>query len=337
MSVSDPCWKAMQRRNFIAGLSSAFWAAATRAEQFAAARKVGLLMSSRGDDSYGQRQLKSFSFALGQLGWIDGHNVALMIRWSGGEPRLAEQYASELVELAPDVIVAGSTIGLDAARSATKKIPILFVGVSDPVAGGFVDSLAKPGGNITGFTSFDLETGGKWLEILKSVVPTASRIGVLMDPDYTGYMTRWLAMEEIGRTFGIELTQVAIRARADVENAIAEFAREPNGALIVFSSALTTANSRLIVGLVEKYRLPTIYPFSFFVAEGGLMSYGLDSTDLYSRSASYVDRILRGSSPADLPIQRPTKFEMVINLKTAAALGLSIPDKLLLMADEVIE
>jgi putative tryptophan/tyrosine transport system substrate-binding protein len=327
----------MRRREFIAGFCSVCWAAAAGAEQPGPVRKIGLIMPSRAEDAQGQRQFKHFNFGLERLGWINGRNISLFVRWSGGEPSLAKQFANELVRLEPELIVAGSTIGLEAARSATSKIPIVFVAVSDPVAAGYVKSLASPGGNITGFSSFDIETGGKWLEILKEVVPTASRVGILMDPDYAGYITRWRAMAELGPSFGVELSQVAIQARGDIEEAISAFAKEPKGALIVFSSALTSANSGLIVNLADRYRLPTIYPFAFYVKKGGLISYGIDTVDLFERSASYVDRILRGTKPADLPIQRPTKFEMAINLKTAKALGIAVPQTLLIEADEVIE
>lgn len=327
----------MQRREFIAGFCSICWAAAARAEQSGPVRKIGLIMPSRVGDIRGQRQFIQFNSGLERLGWIDGRNVSLVVRWSGGEPSLAKEFADELVRLEPELIVAGSTIGLEAARSATSKIPILFVAVSDPVAAGYVKSLAKPGGNITGFSSFDIETGGKWLEIVKEVVPSTSRVGVLMDPDYPGYVMRWRGLVELGPSLGVELSQVAVRASGDIESAISAFAKEPNSALMVFSSALTSANSGLIVNLVDRYRVPTVYPFAFYVKQGGLISYGIDTVDLFEQSAIYVDRILKGTKPADLPIQRPTKFEMVINLKTAKALGLKIPDKLLLAADEVIE
>jgi putative ABC transport system substrate-binding protein len=329
----------MLRREFITLVGfAAAWSCTARAQQQSGPiRKIGLLMSAHEGDPQGARQLKNFRSALERFGWADGHNVSLVVRWSGGEPLLAKQYADELVGLAPDLIVAGSTIGLDAARSATGKIPILFVAVSDPVAAGYVDSLARPGGNITGFSSFDVETGGKWLEIVKEAVPSVSRVGVLMNPDYAGYMARWRAMEKLGPSFNVSLSVVAIRIGADIENAMAGFAKEPNGALIVFSSALTTANSALIVDAATTYRLPTIYPFAFFAKQGGLISYGIDTPDLFQRSASYADRILRGTSPRDLPVQEPTKFELVINLKAAKALGLAIPPTLIARADEVIE
>ena len=326
----------MRRREFIAWLCSALWAPAVRSEQ-SGTPKIGVIMPSRADDARGQRQLKQFNVGLARLGWIDGRNVSVIVRWSGGEPRVANQYADELVHLKPELIVAGSTIGLEAARSATRKIPIVFVAVSDPVAAGYVDSLERPGGNITGFSSFDVETGGKWLEIVKEVVPTASRVGVLMDPDYAGYMTRWHAMAALGRSVGLELSIVPIRARRDIEDAVPAFAKEPNGALVVFSSALTSANSNLIVDLAARYRLPTVYPFAFFVKKGGLISYGVDTVDLFERSASYVDRILRGTKPADLPVQRPIKFELAVNLKTAKTLGLNLPPSFIATADEVIE
>lgn len=329
----------MRRREFVGLFSAAAaWPLAALAQQKTGAiKKIGLLMSTRDNNVQGQQQLKSFRSAMERSGWSEGRNLSLVVRWSGGEPTLANQYASELVALSPDLIVAASTIGLEAARSATNEIPILFVAVSDPVAAGYVDTLAKPGGHITGFTSYALEAGGKWLEIIKEAVPTTSSVGVLMDPDYAGYMARWRAMEKLGPSFGVSLSVVAIRSSADIERAISAFARGSNRALIVFSSALTTANSGPIIEIATRHRLPVIYPFASFVRQGGLMSYGTDAVDLFQRSASYADRILRGEKPGFLPVQEPTKFELVINLKTAKQLGLTIPATLLARADEVIE
>jgi putative tryptophan/tyrosine transport system substrate-binding protein len=328
----------MKRRKFLGVMSGAAWPLSARAQQSSSpTRKIGLLMSTQESDPQGGRQFKIFRSALERLGWVDSRNLSLIVRWSGGEPALAKQFAKELVRLAPDLIVASSTIGLDAARSATSKIPILFVAVSDPVAAGYIDSLARPGGNITGFSSFDIETGGKWLEILKEAVPSVARVGVLMNPDYAGYMARWRAMEKLGPSFSANLSIVAVRVGTDIENAISEFAKEPNGGLIVFSSALTTANSTSIIDTAKRNRLPTIYPFAFFAKQGGLISYGIDTVDLFQRSASYADRILRGTGPSDLPVQEPIKFELVINLKTAKALGIIVPPTLLSRADEVIE
>jgi putative ABC transport system substrate-binding protein len=281
--------------------------------------------------------MMGFSSALEALGWGDGRNISIVLRWSGGDPGLSNRYAKELVDLAPDLIVASSTIGLEAVRSATRQIPIVFVAVTDPVGAGYVQSMARPGGNVTGFSSFEAETGGKWLELLKQIAPAVTRVGVLLDPDYAGYMARWRAMEMLGPSFSVQLSIVAIRSGAEIENAISVFAKEPGGALVVFSSALTTANRDRIIGSAERHRLPTIYPFRSYAERGGLVSYGIDTLDMFRRSARYADRILRGESPAELPVQAPTKFEFVINLKTAKALGLTILPALLARADEVIE
>src|SRR5262249_7535608 len=318
----------MRRRVFIATIGSialaiSFDAFAQR--QSGQMRKVGLLMETHESDPVAQQQMMNFRSTLATLGWVNGRDISLEIRWYSGESTRANQYARVLGDLAPDVIVVTSTMGLEAGRSATREIPIVFVNVTDPVGARYVESLEKPGGNITGFSSFDAETGGKWLEIIKEAVPAVNRVGVLMDPEYAGYMARWRAMETLGPSFKVELSMVAIRASADIENAIATFAREPNSALIVFSSAITSANRNLIIDLVARHRLPTIYPFKNFTERGGLISYGIDPLDIFQRAASYADRILRGTSLGELPVQAPTKFELVINAKTAKALGLTIP------------
>ena len=309
-----------------------------RAQQASgSAKKIGLLMSTREDNVQGRQRLESFRGALERSGWSEPRNLSFVVRWSGGEPALANRYAHELVALSPDLIVAGSTIGLEAARSATRDIPILFVAVSDPVAAGYVDSLAKPGGHITGFSSYSLEAGGKWLEIIKEAVPSVRNVGVMIDPDYPAYMARWRAMEKLGPAFGVNLSLVEIRSGADIEQAISDFARTSERAMIVFSSALTTANGALIIEAAKRHRLPVIYPFVSFVRQGGLMSYGTDTVDLFQRAASYADRLLKGEKPGSLPVQEPTRFELVINLNTARELALTVPPGLLARADEVIE
>jgi putative tryptophan/tyrosine transport system substrate-binding protein len=329
----------MRRRELIGGIAAlALQPLAVRAQQASgSARKIGLLMSTGDDNVQGRQQLESFRDALERSGWSDRRNLSFVVRWSGGEPALANRYANELVALSPDLIVAGSTIGLEAARSATKDIPILFVAVSDPVAAGYVDSLAKPGGHITGFSSYSLEAGGKWLEIIKEAVPSVTNVGVMIDPDYAAYMARWRAMEKLGPAFGVSLGLVEIRSGAEIEKAISDFAGKPERAMIVFSSALTTANSGLIIEAAKRHRLPVIYPFASFVRQGGLMSYGTDTLDLFRKAASYADRLLKGEKPGSLPVQEPTKFELAINLKTARELALTVPPSLLARADEVIE
>ena len=330
----------MRRREFITLLGGAWaaWPLALHAQQQSSQmRKIGLLMGAAENDPVGRQQMMEFRSALETLGWANGRNISLEFRWFGGEPSRANRYARELLDLAPDLIVANSTIGLEAVRSETRKIPIVFIAVTDPVAAGYVESVARPGGNITGFSSFHAETGGKWLEIIKEAVPAVTRVGVLMDPEYAGYMARWRAMELLGPSFNVELSIVAIRASADIENAISAFAREPNSALVVFSSALTSANRNLIIDLAATHRLPTIYPFKSYTELGGLISYGIDTLDMFRRSASYADRILRGASAGELPVQAPDKFELVINVKTANALGLTIPPTLLARANELIE
>jgi len=330
----------MRRRMFLAtigggALASSLGAFAQR--QSGEMRKIGLLLAAHETDAVGQQQLFDFRSALETTGWVNGRNISLEVRWYGGEPSRANRYAGQLVDLAPDLIITNSTIGLEAARSATRKIPIVFIAVSDPVGAGYVENLARPGGNITGFSSFDTSAGSKWLEIIKEAAPAVTRVGVLMDPEYAGYMARWRAMATLGPSFKVALSIVPIRSNADIENAISTFAREPNGALIVFSSAITSINSNLIIDLTARHRLPTIYPFKFFAERGGLISYGIDTLDMFRRSASYADRILRGVSPGELPVQAPTKFELVINAKTAKALDLAIPPSLLARADELIE
>jgi putative tryptophan/tyrosine transport system substrate-binding protein len=329
----------MRRREFMAGLllAAATAPAGADAQKPVRPKQVKFLLSFGENDPVGQQVLTEIRNVLEELGWHDGRNVSIEIRSYGGEPERAKTLAMELVGLMPDVIVANSTVGLEAVRSATRTVPTVFIAVSDPVGAGHAASLAHPGGNVTGFLSFGAEMGGKWLELLKEIAPGTMHIAVLMDPDFAGYRARWEAIESAAPAFRLRMRQAAIRTSSDIESAISTAAREPHGALLVFSSALTSANSKTIIELAARYRLPAVYPFKSFSENGGLMSYGIDRADLFRRSASYIGQILRGADPGELPIQAPTKFELVINLKTAGTLGIAVPDTLLARADEVIQ
>jgi putative tryptophan/tyrosine transport system substrate-binding protein len=260
------------------------------------------------------------------------------LRWGTGDPDRARTFATELISLARDVIVAHGTPALAALHRATRTIPVVFVSVIDPVGAGYVHSLALPGGNITGFSTFEPEIGGKWLELLKEIAPGLSRVAGILDPGFRGFAGVWGAIENMAPRFGLEVKSLPFHAPTDdLESAVARFAQEPGGGLIVLPTALNAVERNRIFSSAVRGGLPAMYAFRFYATDGGLMSYGIDTVDLFRRSASYVDRILKGEKPSDLPVQAPTKFEMVINLKTAKALGLEIPDKLLALADEVIE
>ena len=329
----------MKRREFITLLGgvAAAWPLAARAQQGERMRRIGVLMGQAAIDSEGQSRAAALRNALQDLGWIDGRNVRFELRWFAGEPDRAAAYARELVDLAPDVIVANTVPGLAAVARATRAIPTVFVAVTDPVGSGYVAGLAQPGGNITGFSTFEPPIGGKWLEALKQIAPATRKVAVIVDPDFVGFAAIWRAIQAAAPAFGVEVTPAVFRDAADIEPAVTAVAGAPNLALIVLPHAVTTAHRDQIVGLAARHRLPAVYPFRFFATAGGLMSYGINITDLFRRSASYVDRILKGEKPADLPVQAPTKYELVINLKTAKALGLDVPSNLLALADEVIE
>jgi len=299
--------------------------------------RIGLLMSYRGGDQEGQQRLAAFRESLKQAGWVDGVTVRIEVRWFAGDPEQARVHARELVEQAPDVIVANGTPAVAAVRQLTKSIPIVFVVVVDPVGAGFVESLSRPGDNITGFSTFEPQIGGKWLELLKEIAPRVRRVGVLMDPDYRAYSELWLAIEKVAPTFGLLAFAVHGRDGAEIEKAIESFAREAEGGLIALPTPVNAVQRRQIFALAARHGLPTVYPFSFHARDGGLLSYGFDSVDLFKRAAPYVARILNGGKPGDLPVQAPSKYELVINLKTAKALGLEVPPSLLGRADEVIE
>ena len=267
---------------------------------------------------------------------MEGRNLRIDYRWAAALDRMPI-YAAELVGLAPDVIVVQSNPGLAALRQATLTIPVVFVSVADPVGSGFIESLARPGGNITGFANFEPSMGGKWLEILKEIAPSLTRVAVIHHPKTSANLAILRAVEAAAPSFGVTLTAAGVHDAAEIEGAITAFAGEPNRALVVVPHPLTVVHRELIIKQATQHRLPAIYAFRYFAAEGGLISYGIDQTDMFPRAASYVDKILNGAKPADLPVQAPTKFELVVNLKTAKALGLTVPPTLLTSADEVIE
>jgi putative tryptophan/tyrosine transport system substrate-binding protein len=327
----------MRRREFIAGLgSAAAWPLAARAQQPERMRRVAVFMNSTADDQGSPIRAASFVQELQRLGWTEGRNVRFDFRWAGSDVDHYREYATELLALAPDVVVTfgGSVTGT--VQQATRAVPIVFSGVIDPVGGGFVASLARPGGNATGFAATDYSVSGKWLELLKEIAPQVTRAAVLRNATIAGG-GQLGALQAIAPSLRVELTPFNARDPAEIERAVTTFGRESNSGLIVTSGAAATTYRELIIMLAAQYRLPAVYPGRLFASSGGLISYGTDAIDGYRRAASYVDRILRGEHPADLPVQAPNKYELVINLKTAKALGLTIPETLLATADEVIQ
>jgi putative ABC transport system substrate-binding protein len=300
-------------------------------------RRVAVLFPQSANDPQAQNRNAAFLQALQQLGWTVGQNVQIDYRWSVGSEDDTRKYAAELVSLAPDVIFTSGTTALDPLRRATRTVPIVFVIVPDPVGSGFVDSLARPGGNITGFTNYDYGIGAKWLGLLKEIAPKTTRAAVLRDPAIAAGMGSWGAIQSVSPSFAIEVSPISLADAGEMESALTAFARSPNGGLIVTGSALTVLRRHLIIALAARYRLPAVYYDRYFVSAGGLISYGSDSVEQFRQAATYVDRILKGEKPADLPVQTATKYELVINLKTAKALGLDVPSSLLSTADEVIE
>jgi putative ABC transport system substrate-binding protein len=328
----------LERRKFITLLGGAVasWPLAARAQQHERARRIGILMSYAEDNPEGRPRIAAFVKALQELGWTDGRNIQIDYRWSAGDAERTRKYAAELVALAPDVILAGNTSTVRPLQQATQTIPIVFAGVVDPVGAGFVESLARPGGHTTGFTQFEYGMSGKWVELLKEIAPRVTRAAVLRDVTVSG-TAEFAAIQAVAPLFGVEVSPLGTREAGQIERGISDFARSPNGGLIVATGASAVGHRELIAELAARYRLPTIYPYRFFVTGGGLMSYGPDRVDPFRRAATYVDRILKGEKPADLPVQAPTKYELIINLKTAKALGLEVPATLLARADEVIE
>jgi len=330
----------MKRREFITllgGAAAAAWPVAAGAQQSERMRRVGVLMNLAADDPESPVRLAAFLQGMQQLGWNDGRNMRIYTRWGAADVDRSRRYAAELVAFAPDVILASGSSAVGQLLEATRTVPIVFVVVVDPVGSGFVESLARPSGNATGFPLFEYSTSGKWLELLKEIAPRLTRAGVLRDPTLASGGGQLGAIQSVAPSFGVELSPVNVRSSNEIERAITAFAREPNGGLIVTGSSLATAHRDLIIALAARHRLPAVYPQRYYVTGGGLISYGPDTVDPFRRAAVYVDRILKGEKAADLPVQAPVKYETAINLKTAKTLGLTVPDKLLALADEVIE
>ena len=330
----------MRRREFIGGIlgSAATWPLAARAQQGEQMRRIGVLTSgAAADDPDGQVRSAAFVQGLQQLGWTDGRNVRIDYRWGAGDADNMRKYAAELVALAPDVILASGTASVAPLLQATRTVPIVFVQVTDPVGAGFVDSLAHPGGNATGFLLFEYAISAKWLELLKEIAPRVSRAGVIRDPAQTAGTGQFGVIQSVAPSLGMDVSAINLRDAPEIERGIAAFARSANGGLILTSSALSVVHRDLIVTLAARHKLPAVYYRRQFVTGGGLISYGPDVAEQNRRAAGYVDRILKGEKPADLPVQAPTKYELLVNLKTAKALGLTVPTSLLARADEVIE
>jgi putative tryptophan/tyrosine transport system substrate-binding protein len=330
----------MKRRTFITLLGGAVvaWPLAARAQQPERVRRIGVLMASAADDSVSQARIAAFLQGLQQLGWTDGRNVQIDIRWATTNADDLRRHAAELAALAPDVIVAATGTATTAPLlQATRTVPIVFVVVIDPVGAGFVTSLARPGGNATGFTIFEYGLSAKWLELLKEIAPGVSRVAVVRDPGVASGIGQFAVIQGAAPAFGVELRPIDVRDTTEIERAITAFARDSNGGLIVTASPVALRHRDLIFALAARHRLPAVYPNREYAAAGGLISYGPDLLDQYRRAAGYVDRILKGEKPSDLPVQAATKYELVISLKTAKALGLDMPPTLLARADEVIE
>ena len=327
----------MRRRQFITllGGAAAAWPFAARAQQAERMQRIGVLMNLAADDAEGQGRVAVFQQALQQLGWTDGRNVRIDYRWAAGDTGRFRRYAEELLALAPDVVLASATPSVQALQQATRAVPIVFANVGDPVAAGIVDSLARPGGNTTGFTYFEFGFGAKWLELLKEIAPRATRVAVLRD--LTVGTAQLSAIQAVAPSFNVELSVVGVRDASEIERSVTAFARSSNGGMIVTASTSAVVHRNLITMLAARHGLPAVYSFRYFVTAGGLISYGPDTIDPLRRAAGYVDRILKGEKPADLPVQAPVKYELVINLKTAKALGLDVPATVLARADEVIE
>ena len=328
----------MKRREFMSLLGAgAAWPLAARAQQPERMRRVGVLMNTAADDPASRVRIVAFAQGLEQLGWTEGRNVQIDTRWGENDVDRDRRYAAELVALAPDVIVASGTLSVAALQKATRTLPIVFVSVADPVGAGLVDNLARPGGNTTGFMEFEYSLSGKWLEVLKQLAPRLTRAAVLRGADNPAGIAQFGAIRAAASSLGVDLSPIDVHDASEIERAIAAFARSSNGGLIVTPSAEVSAHRALIITLAARHKLPAVYAFRSSVADGGLISYGPDLVDQFRRSADYVHRILKGERPADLPVQAPTKYQMVINQKTAKALGLDVPPMLLARADEVIE
>ena len=326
----------MRRRELITLLGgAAAWPLAARAHE--RMRRIGALMNLTADDPEASARVTALAQGLQQLGWTVGRNLQIDYRWGAADADRGRRYAAELAALAPDVILSVGTASMGPLLQATRTVPIVFVSITDPVGAGFVDSLARPGGNATGFIQFEYSLSGKWLELLKQIAPGVTRAAVFRDPAITSGIGQFAVIQSVAPSLGVEVSPISVRDAGEIERTVAAFARSPNGGLIVTSGAGSVLHRELIIALAARYKLPAVYYRRYFVTSGGLISYGFDLVDQYSHAAGYVDRILKGEKPADLPVQAPTKYELVINLKTAKALGLALPDSVLARADEVIE
>ena len=328
----------MQRRQFIALIgSAATWPLAARAQQDQRVRRIGVLSALAEDDPESVARRPAFEQALKVLNWTNGNNLRIDYRWAaGGMPSDTRKLAAEIIALEPDVILLSGTSVVAPVIQATRTIPIVFVQVIDPVGSGFVKSLARPGGNITGFTPFEYSLAGKWVELLKQIAPYVTRAAVIRDPTRGYGIGQFAVVQAVAPSLGMELSPINAPDVSEIESAIAEFARSPNGGLVVTLGG-TAIHREQIIALAAKHRLPAVYPFRYFVSGGGLISYGADTIDQYRRAADYIDRIFKGEKPANLPVQTPTKYNLAINLKTAKSLGLAVPHAMLTRADEVIE
>jgi putative tryptophan/tyrosine transport system substrate-binding protein len=327
----------IRRREFVATLGSAVtWPLAARA-QSAHMRRVGVLMPYPETAAEGQARVAAFTEQLRQLGWIDGRNLQVDLRWATNDAQRIRRDATELVALTPDAIVATANQAVAALQQATRSIPIVFVQTADPVGAGFVESLARPGGNITGFTPFEFGTSAKWLELLKEIAPNVTRAAVLRDATNPGAIGQMAAIQSVAPSLGVEVSPIGGRDAGELERAVAGVVRYANVGVVVTATPWTVVHGDLIVALAARHRLPAVYPFRSFITSGGLISYGPDTIDQFRRAAGYVDRILKGEKPADLPVQAPTRYELIINLKTAKASGFELPATVLARADEVIE
>ena len=329
----------MRRREFIAlfGGAAVSWPLAASAQQHEQMRRIGVLMNFASDDTEGQARIAAFHQGLQQLGWTVSRNVQIEYRWGAGDADRIRKLAAELVELAPDVILSAGSPSVAALQQTTRTVPVVFVGVVDPVSSGFVDSLAQPGGNITGFHVYEYSIAGKWLALLKEIAPNVTRAAVIRDAALTAGGGQLGVIQAVAPSVGAEVIPISVRDAGEIERAITAFARSTNGGIIVTGSTLAGFHRDLIVTLAARHKLPAVYYARYFVVGGGLISYGPDFVDQYRQAAGYVDRILKGEKPADLPVQAPNKYELAINLKTAKALDLSVPQSLLARADEVIE
>jgi len=328
----------LRRREFITVLgSAAAWPLTARAQQADRRRRVGVLVNLPADDPQAQARNAAFLQGLQELGWTVGRNLRIDHRWGAGNADNVRKFAAELVALAPDVILAPGTSTLEPLLQATRAIPIVFVHAADPVGGGFVESLARPGGNATGFINMEYSISGKWLELLKQLAPGGARVAVLRDPTLTSSTAQFAAIQAVAPSLGVEASPVNVRNTDDMERALAAVARSANGGVIVTATGAAVRHRDLIIARAGQHKLPAVYYDSYFVTAGGLISYGPDLLEQYRQAAGYIDRILKGERPADLPVQTPTKYQIVLNLKTAKALGLEIPATVLARADEVIE